>query len=128
MTRKGPRQTFYVCIGMDCGEGEFVSKIIPATNPKDASVTFKEQTGGLDVKEVLGPFFKKRARVLENTRELKFTNQTKKAIYNDWIVNAFMLKEPENQAYLVFIKRADDKKLPTPKGTITVPISDLRFI
>jgi len=77
---------------------------------------------------VLGPFFKKRAQVLENTRSLKFTNQNKKAIYNEWYVNAFMLKEPENQAYLVFIRRVDDKKLPPPKGTITVPISDLRFI
>lgn len=79
-------------------------------------------------KEILGPFYKKRAQVIENTRSLKFSNQTKKAVYNDWMVNAFLLKEPENQAYLVFIKRVDDKKLPIPKGTITVPISDLRFI
>jgi hypothetical protein len=66
--------------------------------------------------------------VIENTRVLKFSNQTKKAIYNDWLVDAFLLQEPENQAYLVFIKRVDDKKLPSPKGTITVPITDLRFV
>lgn len=76
----------------------------------------------------MGPFFKKRAQVLETTRELKFTNQTKKAIYDGWVVNAFVLKEPENQAYLVFIKREDGKAMPTPKGVITVPISDLRLI
>jgi hypothetical protein len=76
----------------------------------------------------MGPFYKKRAQVLESTRVLKFTNQTKRAQYNDWLVNAFILKEPVDQAYLVFIKRLDDKKLPTPKGTITVPVSELRFI
>lgn len=126
MTRKGPRQTYFVCIGMNAGE-DFVSRVIAAINQQDAAKEFKEKAG-FDAREILGPFFKKRARVLENTRELKFTNQTKKAIYNDWVVNAFILKEPENQAYLVFIKRVDDKKLPSPKGTITVPISDLRFI
>ena len=43
------------------------------------------------------------------------------------IVNAMFLKEPESHAFLVFIKRIDDKKIPFPKGTIVVPISDLRF-
>ncbi len=126
--RKGPRQTYFVCIAMDMAHtGEFVSRVIAATSPQDASSSFKEQLG-FEAKEILGPFFKKRAQVLENTRTLKFTNITKKAIYNDWVVNAFMLKEPENQAYLVFISRVDNKPLPKPKGTITVPISDLRFI
>src|SRR6185295_10329480 len=127
-TRKGPRQTYFVCIGMDAANvGEFVSRVIPAASQQDAASKYKEQVN-LDAREILGPFFKKRAQVLENTRALKFTNQTKKAIYNDWMVNAFILKEPENQAYLVFIRRVDDKKLPMPKGTITVPVSDLRFI
>lgn len=126
-TRKGPRQTYFVCIGMDLVDtGEFVSRVMAATSQQDASSMFKEQVG-IDAKEILGPFFKKRAQVLENTRTLKFTNQTKKAIYNGWLVNAFILKEPKNQAYLVFIKRVDDKKLPMPKGTITVPVSDLRI-
>src|SRR5574338_1042142 len=127
MTRKGARQTFFVCIGMDFAKGDFVSKIIPSDSPKNASTLFHEQTN-LEAKEVLGPFFKKRAQVIENTRVLKFTNQSRKAVYNDWLVTAFILQEPENHAYLVFTKRVDDKKLPTPKGTITVPISELRFV
>jgi len=127
-TRKGPRQTYFVCIAMDSvNAGEFISRVIAASSQQDAATEFKEKIG-VDAREILGPFFKKRAQVLENTRALKFTNQTKKAVYNDWLVNAFILKEPENQAYLVFIRRVDDKKLPMPKGTITVPISDLRFI
>jgi hypothetical protein len=124
--RKGPRQTYFVCISMRAGE-DFVSRVIPASSPQDASTAYKEQVG-IEPKEILGPFFKKRAQVLENTRTLKFTNKTKRAIYNDWVVNAFILKEPENQAYLVFISRVDNKPLPKPKGTITVPVSDLRFI
>lgn len=126
MSRKGARPTVFVCAALGSG-GELLTKVIPATSPTEASNVFVE-TFRVQPKEVMGPFFKKRAQVLENTRILKFTNQTKKAVYDDWVVNAFLLKEPENQAYLVFIKRVDDKKVPAPKGTITVPVSDLRFI
>jgi hypothetical protein len=126
MTRKGPRQIFFVCASIS-NNGDLITKIISAQSPAEATKIFTDEFS-ISPKEVLGPFFKKGAQVLENTRSLKFTNQIRKAIYNDWVVNAFILKEPENQAYLVFIKRVDDKKLQTPKGTITVPISDLRFI
>jgi hypothetical protein len=125
MNRKGPRPIVFVCASIS-NAGELVTSIISATTPAKATKIFSDQFS-LEPKEVLGPFFKKRAQVIENTRTLKFTNQNRKAIYNDWEVNAFMLKEPENQAYLVFIKRVDNKKMPVPKGTITVPITDLRF-
>lgn len=126
MSRKGPRQVIFVCVTIS-PSGELITKIISAATPAEAAQLFTNECF-LSPKEVLGPFFKKRAQVLENTVVLKFTNQTKKAIYDDWIVNAFILQEPANQAYLVFIKRVDDKKVPTPKGIITVPISDLRFM
>jgi hypothetical protein len=123
--RKSARQTVFVCIAIS-DNNELVTHIIPAESPKDAADLFFQQVS-VQPKEVLGPFFKKRAQVIENTRVLKFTTQRKRAIYNDWVVDAFLLQEPENQAYLVFIKRVDDKKLPPPKGTITVSVSDLRF-
>ncbi len=126
MVRKGPRQTFFVCASIS-QDGDLIAEIFSGNNPSEASEKFSEKYSQAP-QSILGPFFKKRAQVLENTRELKFTNQTKKAIYNDWMVNAFILTEPENQAYLVFIRRVDDKKLPIPNGIITVPISDLRFI
>jgi|SRR6185369_15547600 len=126
MTRKGPRPLVFVCASVT-DDGNLITEIISANTPAEATQVFSDKFS-CSPKSVLGPFFKKRAQVLENTRSLKFTNQNKKAIYNEWYVNAFMLKEPENQAYLVFIRRVDDKKLPPPKGTITVPISDLRFI
>ena len=126
MTRIGARQTVYVCSSIT-NSGELVNKILSASSQDEAGTLFSEQTS-LKAKEILGPFFKKRAKVLEKTRVLKFSAQTKKAIYEDWLVNAFMLKEPENQAYLVFIKRTDGKKATIPNGTIIVPISDLRFV
>lgn len=126
MSRKGARQTVFVCSAVS-KNGELLNKIIPAVTQEEAGSKFTEQTA-IKAEEILGPFYKKRTQVLETTRVLKFTNQTKKAIFNDWLVNAFLLKEPENSAYLVFIKRVDDKKTSTPSGTIIVPISDLRFI
>jgi hypothetical protein len=126
MSRKGVRQVVYVCSSI--GEnGDLINRIIAASSQDEAGNLFSEQTS-LKAKEILGPFYKKKSHVLETTRMLKFSNQTKKAIFNDWYVNAFLLKDPENQAYLVFIKRVDGKKASAPTGTIIVPISDLRFM
>lgn len=124
--RKGARPVVFVCAAIDTNNA-LCTKIIEASNQEEAISLFKEQFS-FEPREVLGPFFKKRAQVIENTRVLKFSNENKQAIYNDWLVNAFLLSEPVNQAYLIFIKRTDGKKVPTPKGTITVPISDLRFL
>lgn len=126
MSKKGPRQIVFVCAGIS-NTGELLTKIIPAVTPAEANDLFVEQFS-ISPKEVLGPFFKKRTQILETTRELKFTNEIKRATYEGWIVNAFFLKEPEDQAYLVFLKRIDGKKIAAPKGTITVPIADLSFI
>lgn len=128
MSRNGPRPVVFVCIGIDPEvPGEFISKVIQASSQEEASSFFLQQTGRR-AKTIHGPFRPKRAQVLENTRTLKFSDQTYKAIYNDWFVNAMILKEPEDHAYLVFIKRVDDKKQSAPKGTVVVPISDLRQV
>lgn len=125
MNIKNTRQVVFVCIGLN-SDNKILSKIVNADTPDQASSLFLEQEN-IKAQEVLGPFYKKRTRVIENTRQLKFSNESKKAIYDDWLVTAMLLKEPENQAYLIFIKRTDDKKVPPPKGTVVVPISDLRF-
>ena len=124
MNRKGTRQIVFVCASV--ANNELFTKIIPAETQEEASKLFIAEFNH-NPNQIMGPFYKKKTQVLEVTRVLKFSNLRKKAIYNDWIVDAHILKEPENQAYLVFIKRIDDKKVPFPKGTITVPISDLRF-
>lgn len=128
MNRRGPRPVVFVCIGMNAEKpNEFVSKVIQAVSQEEAASFFFEQTKS-KAQTIHGPFRPKRAQVLETTRTLKFTDQSRKAIHNDWEVTAFILKEPENHAYLVFIKRTDDKKIPAPRGTIIVPLSELRFI
>jgi len=126
VNRAGPRPVVFVCVALT-GACEIKTKTITAASTKEAADLFFEEFH-ITPKEILGPFRKKNTQILETTRELKFTNKTQKAIYNDWVVNAFFLQEPIGQAYLVFLKRVDDKKVPFPKGTITVPIDDLRFI
>lgn len=127
MSKRGPRPVVFVCIGSDPEKsGDFTSMVVQAASQNEASSFFFEQTG-LKAKTIHGPFRPKRAQVIENTRTLKFTDQNRKAVYNEWEVNAMILKEPENHAYLIFLRRVDDKKVPSPKGTIVVPISDLRF-
>lgn len=125
MNRKGSRPIFFVCIALS-KESELITKIISSDSQNEAKDLFFKQTT-LKALEILGPFYKKRNQVIENTRVLKFSDKTYKAQFNDWLVNAFLLKEPENHAYLVFIKRLDNKKQSIPKGTIIVPISDLRI-
>ncbi len=125
MRKKKSRQVVFVCAAVN-SIGELAVKMISAGSPAEASSIFTNECL-IAPKEILGPFYKKRAQVLETVRVLKFSNQNKKAIYNDWFVQAHLLKEPENQAYLVFIKRVDDKKITPPKGTVVVPISELRF-
>jgi hypothetical protein len=125
MSRKGARQIVFVCTNNVAGE--LVSEIIAASSTEEAAKLFFEQFK-VEPKFIQGPFYKKRTRVLESITTLVFLNQTKKAIYNDWYVNAFLTKEPENAAFLVFIKRVDGKVLPPPSGTIVVPLNELRFI
>jgi hypothetical protein len=126
MSRKSARQVVFVCVGIT-DTHELVSQVIEAKTQQEAAEKFFKQVA-ISAKDVLGPFYKKKSQVLESIRTLKFSNQTKRCIYNDWVVDAFLLQDPENYAYLNFIKRTDDKKLPYPKGTIVVPVSDLRFI
>lgn len=124
--RHRSRPIYFVCCASTL-DGDLIAKTIQASAVNEAIEAFKKE---FDVppQQSFGPFYKKRTQILEKTRELKFTNECKKAEYNGWLVNAFTLKLPEDHAYLVFVKRLDGKKLPLPKGTITVPLSELRMI
>ena len=115
----------FVCAGLK--NGDLVIKSISSALKDEASNLFLQEFGILP-QEILGPFNKKHVKKQPLVQELKFTNQKRKAIYNDWVVNAFILQQPIDQAYLIFIKRADNQKIPFPKGTTIVPINDLRFI
>ncbi len=123
--RRGARETYFVCSGIV--QDKLVNRVISSNSPSEASQIYFDENH-IVPQEILGPFYKKRTQIIETTRELKLTSQIKKAVYNDWQVNAFILQEPENYAYLVFLKRVDDKKISPPKGVIIVPISDLRIL
>jgi len=126
MSRRHAREIVFVCSGIS-NTGELISQVIPGKTPAEASALFldQNQTGA---PAVLGPFYKKKTQILETTRSLQFAStEFKKAEYNGWLVNAFTLAGTTNEAYIIFLKRLDDKTIPMPKGTIIVPISDLRF-
>jgi hypothetical protein len=126
MSRRQIREIFFVCSSISSA-GELISQIIPGKTPAEASALFLDQNQ-VSAQKVLGPFYKKKTQILETTRSLQFASpKFKKAEYNGWLVNAFMLVEPVDQAYLIFLKRIDNKKIPIPKGTIIAPIFDLRF-
>lgn len=126
MGKRGPRPVVYVCVGIDHDKDDVVSKEIRAATQSEAASLFLELTK-LKPKTIHGPYRPKRAQVLENTRTLKFSDKSRKGVYNGWEVNIFYLKEPENHAYLVFIRKIDEQAGPAPKGTFLVPVSDLRF-
>lgn len=128
MVRKGPRPVVFVCAAIDPNKpGEIIQKQITAVSQVEAASFFLEMTK-TKAKVIHGPYRPKRAQVMENTRSMKFTDQpSRKTIYDGCEVTVFFLKEPENHAYLVFIRRVDGGTQPLPRGTILVPVSDLRF-
>lgn len=126
MSRRQAREIVFVCSGIS-NKGELISQVIPGKTPAEASALFLDQNQ-TSAPTVLGPFYKKKTQILETTRSLQFAStKFKKAEYNGWLVNAFTLAGTANEAYIIFLKRLDDKTIPMPKGTIIVPISDLRF-
>jgi hypothetical protein len=124
MSKKGARQVLFVCAALI--DNKLVAKTVPALCKIDANNAYQKEFGVIP-HDTLGPFYKKRESI-EPPRELKFSNKTKKAQYRDWLVTAFLLDDPKDQAYLVFLKKVDGKKATLPSGVITVPITDLRFI
>jgi hypothetical protein len=126
MRKRGPRPVVFVCVGIDREKDDVISKQITAASQTEAASLFLEQTK-IKAKNIHGPYRPKRQQVMTNTLTMKFADRSRKAVYNNWEVTAFDLKEPENHAFLVFIKRVDDQKQPKPQGTIIVPLSDLRF-
>lgn len=125
MYKKGRRQTVFVCTAIKI-DYDLISEIIPANSTEEASKLFEEKFN-IKPKNILGPFFKRRVQTLEVKTPIKFDGKPRQAIYDGWSVNAFSLKEPENSAFLIFIKRIDGQQKQIPKGTVIVPITDLRF-
>ena len=122
---KQKKSTFFVCSAIK--QHMLLVRTIEATTFSDARKNF-EITEGIYPGVISGPFFKKRGCDQECYEGLKFAGTSKKAIYEGWVVNAQILLEPENCAYLFFKKRVDGKDVKQPDGHTIVDVQNLRFI
>ena len=124
MINKKAKQTCYVCSAI---KENLISEILLASSIEEANSLFKSKFG-LPPQIVLGPFFKKRVKSTQIETSIKFDGKPRKASYNGYIVNAFLLKEPSDSAFLIFVKSIDDQSKQLPKGTVIVPLNDIRFL
>ena len=115
------KQTLFVCSALH--DNNLISEIIIANNQEDAVQLFKNNFT-ITPSKILGPFYKKRVEPVKIDKNIQFSGQIRSGIYNGWKVNAFLLKEPQDYAFLVFIKSLDNS--PAPKNTTIIPIKDLR--
>ena len=120
------RQIVFVCSAIQ-NNLNLISEIIPASSIQEASKLFEDKFF-IKPKNILGPFIKKKTPQIEVNTPIKFDGLPKQAIYNGWLVNAFLLKVPEDTAFLIFLKPVDNDNPAPPKGTTIVPIIDLRLI
>lgn len=125
MGKKGPRPIEYVCCA--AVDGKSVSKSLQATTSEEAIKLFEAEFK-VQPDNVHGPYHRKREGILDNSREIEFSDVKKKAVYRDWHVLASYLKYPKDSAYLLFDKRVDGKKVPKPVGTFIVKLEELKEI
>jgi hypothetical protein len=124
MFRRNKRRSVFVCLGLK--DGKLLSEEISEFSKLVASAQFF-QHHGIRAEIIYGPFRQRRTkRVPDNNRTIRFTDQVKKAEYQGWLVNASILSEPEGHAFLLFLSRLDGKKQLVPKGSVIVPIEDLK--
>lgn len=126
MDRSVRKNTFFVCAAIDHNL-ELITEVIEAKESSEASEIFKNNFK-IQPKSVLGPFLKKKVQQTIESKEIQFDGLPKKANYEGWLVNVFPLKEPKDCGFLVFLKKIDSESKFEPKGTIILPINNLRFI
>lgn len=126
MVKSHRQQIVFVCNAIQ-NNYDLISEIVSASSSEEAGKNFEEKFK-IKPKNILGPFLKKRVKPLDIKAPIKFSGKPKQAIYDGWLVNAFTLSEPENNAFLIFIKQVDNLSKQMPKGTVIVPINNLRFI
>lgn len=123
---KRVRQLFFICAGVS-STNDLHTVSIEAFSVEEAINKFNVEFG-FKPKDVLGPFYQKRTKILANTIAVKMSPDWENAEYNGWNVRANILREPKNYAFLLFNNRKDGKNLQKPSGTIIVPIHDLRML
>lgn len=124
-----PRKLVFVCVGLE-SIGKIVSHEVVARTSQEAFQQFLSLTG-INADAIHGPYRpRKQITSPDKPKEttFRFSDQVKKASYNGWEVNACLLQEPIDHAFLIFIKRIDGKKQAAPKGSVVVPLTDLRTL
>lgn len=117
------RSMFFVCSAIR--DQELISQTIKAMTQKESDKLFEKQFGILPQISI-GPFY--RARIRPDIQKIVFTGQSRVAIYDDWVVNALLVKEPENCAFLLFERRVDGKKITSKPSDTIVKLDELREI
>jgi hypothetical protein len=119
----------YIFVCSAINNNSLISKEFLAQNEEAVKNSFHLEFGFYPEK-IFGPFSRKYSKQTEQKKEVVFSlsGSCKKAIYKDWHVNAFTLKEPENHAYIIFLKRIDESKPFKNKGSLVVPLSELRIL
>lgn len=123
--KRRKRDIYYICSSII--NNDLISEAIIADSYDTAIQLFLDKFQSKP-RIVHGPFFKKKVHQVIVTTQFKVTSKIKKAYYNDWLVNAIFLKEPENMALLIFVSHTNNKTVSPPTGITIVPLNDLRFI
>ena len=123
MYNKGKRKNIFVCSAIN--NTDLISKEISADSIDEAS-SFFESEFNFKPKIILGPFNKK--RVIENNlKTINFSKPSRKAIYNEWFVNAFEIKETDREVFIIYLNPVSNNKKQRLNNTCIVPISDLVY-
>jgi len=127
MARRKKRPLFFVCSSLN-EDNKLISMNMEASSKDEASSLYKKKTSFIPL-AVNGPFYLKKIKTPKiNRKEIIFSNITKKAIYKDFLVNAFMLDCPVDHAYLVYIKNVLNDETVKMKSTIIVPLEELTIL
>lgn len=113
------KQIFFVIV--DNG----VSIEIEAPDKKEALLKYGSSNSNIIL---YGPYYKKKVYEYKYINNAVFSGKTMKCKFKGWLVNAFILKEPKDHAYLLFSKKIEENGWDEPKNKIVVELDLLEKI
>lgn len=118
------RETYFVCSGI-------INNVVLADEIKsDAASLAKKifiEKHNIAPSSIHGPFYKRKKHFKPFYGDIVVTNKYISTTYCDWIVKAFILKEPHNHALLLFIKNKFNDDIVKPKGNIVISLDELEI-
>lgn len=126
MYTSGKKKNIFVCSAIS-SDSELISKDFIADSESEASNLFEKEFNLLP-RIILGPFIKKKNKEVIQPKTINFSKPSKRAIYNEWLVNAFEIKESEKESFIIYIKPIDNSKKQKINNTCIIPKSELTYI